>query len=146
MTSVEEEAAAGDDDLAHAKTVLLLDDDPNTLLVLEAVLERTDARVIGCEDEPCAVQWCNDLLHGIDLVVADVILKQTNGPNVVRKIRPMQPLMRLLYISGFSLDELERRGLLYGREMSPGRVEFLQKPFSPEEFLARVGGLLASRS
>ena len=142
MSVAEEQAVRGEPGVREAKTVLLLDDDLNTLLVLHAVLERTEARIIECEDERCAVEWCEKLLHGVDLLVSDVILKQTNGPAVVKKIQPLQRQMRLLFISGFSLGELERRGLLHREEMSPGRVEFLQKPFSPAQFLATVENLL----
>ncbi len=124
------------------RTILLLDDDSNTLFALSALLDRIDARVIGCEDESCALRQCADSPEKIDLLVADVVLQNTTGPAVVQKIKPLQPLMRLLYISGFSLAELQRRGLLSTRDMAPGLIEFLQKPFSPQEFLDNVGRLL----
>ena len=122
-------------------TVLLLDDDCGTLLVLHAVLERTAVRVIECEDEDCVLKLSKELA-GIDLLVADIILKTSNGPAVVKAIRPHQPSMRVLYISGFSLSELMRRGLLHPEEMIAGQVEFLPKPFSPQEFLGTVEKLL----
>jgi two-component system cell cycle sensor histidine kinase/response regulator CckA len=124
------------------RRILLLDDDSNTLFVLHSVLEQTKAQVIECEDEPCAVRQCSALAKSIDLLVADVMLQDSNGPAVVRKVKPFQPSMRLLYISGFSLAELHRRGLLSVTEMSPGLVEFRQKPFSPGDFLDRVERLL----
>jgi two-component system cell cycle sensor histidine kinase/response regulator CckA len=124
------------------RTILLLDDDSNTLLVLRAILEPTRANVIQCETESCVVQHCEELQKSIDLLVADVILQDSNGPAVVRKIKPLQPFMRLLYISGFSMVELQRRGLLTATEMAPGSVEFLQKPFSRDQFLERVRTLL----
>ena len=123
-------------------TILLLDDDSNTLVALHCVLERTRARVLECENEVCAVRQCQETDGNIDLLVADVILQGINGPEVVRKVKPMQPLMKLLYISGHSLTELQRRGLLSGADMAPGAVEFLQKPFSAEEFLDSIGRLL----
>jgi response regulator RpfG family c-di-GMP phosphodiesterase len=123
-------------------TILLLDDDSNTLIALNSILQRTEACVIGCVDEPCAVRHCMQYRQGIDLMIADVVLPDSNGPAVVRKLRPLQPLMRLLYISGFSMTELQRRGLLSAAEMAPGSVEFLQKPFSPKEFLDNVQRLL----
>lgn len=137
---------SGDRQLERTKerTILLLDDDAATLLVLHALLERTDARVFGCEDEACAVRHCTEFSNGIDLLVADVVLEGSNGPAVVRKVRPLQPLMRLLYISGFSLPELRRRGLLSDGDMAPGSIEFLQKPFTPEQFLTQVKRLLAN--
>jgi response regulator RpfG family c-di-GMP phosphodiesterase len=124
------------------RTILLLDDDSNTLLVLHTILERTEARILECGTEPCAVQHCETFPKSIDLLVADVILRDSNGPAVARKVKDLQPFMRLLYISGFSLPELQRRGLLSRQEISPGAVDFLQKPFSPEEFLDHVNQLL----
>jgi hypothetical protein len=124
------------------RTILLLDDDTNTLLVLHTILERTEARVLECADEPCAVEQCELFAKSIDLLVADVILQGSNGPAVARKVKDLQPFMRLLYISGFSLPELQRRGLLSSQEISPGTVEFLQKPFSSEQFLGHVKTLL----
>ncbi|HJT86768.1 MAG TPA: response regulator [Bryobacteraceae bacterium] len=128
------------------RTILLLDDDTNTLLVLHILLEKTAANIIECANEPCVLRTCEELLKSIDLLVADVVLDGSNGPAVVRKVRPLQPLMRLLYISGFSMPELQRRGLLSTAEMSPGCVEFLQKPFSPEEFLDSVERLLLRKA
>ena len=138
------DAQAGQSSLASDKdrTILLLDDDSNTLLVLHAILEPTRATVIECETERCAVQHCEDLQKNIDLFVADVILQDSNGPAVARKVKPLQPFMRLLYLSGFSMVELLRRGLLTPTEMAPGSVEFLQKPFSRDQFLERVRTLL----
>jgi two-component system cell cycle sensor histidine kinase/response regulator CckA len=136
--------ADGEREPARAPTILLLDDDTNTLVTLHCLLERTRAQVVECEDEPCALRHCQEVTATIDLLVADVILQHSNGPAVVRKVKPLQPLMRLLYISGFSLAELHRRGLLSNADMSPGSVEFLQKPFSPEQFLDSVSRLLVN--
>jgi DNA-binding NtrC family response regulator len=125
-----------------APTILLLDDDANTLFTLRAILERAAVQVVASEDEEGAIDQCRQLRDRIDLLVADVILQHSNGPEVVRKVKPLQPLMRLLFISGFGLGELGRRGLLRHEDLAPGRVEFLQKPFTAEAFLASVHGLL----
>jgi two-component system cell cycle sensor histidine kinase/response regulator CckA len=143
VTAIEPEVSGRTDPKA-APTVMLLDDDANTLLALHCVLERTRANVIECEDEDTAETWCKRLHDGIDLLVADVVLRNSNGPQVVRNVKPSQPLMRLLYISGYSLNELSKRGLLRSDDISPGRVDFLQKPFSPAQFLEKVEELLAN--
>jgi response regulator RpfG family c-di-GMP phosphodiesterase len=127
---------------SQVRTILLLDDDSTTLMVLHAILEPLEARVIECDGERCAVRWSSELPEQIDLVVADVVLEGANGPAVVRKIEPWQPLMRRLFISGFSLEELQSRGL-FSREEAQGGVEFLQKPFTAEHFLGQVSRLLA---
>jgi len=129
----------------NAPTVMLLDDDPNTLIALHAILERTNANVIECEDEQGALTWCAQNSTDIDVMVADVILSGSNGPEVVRKMKPLRPPMRLLFISGFSLPELRKRGLLSDDDLAPGKIEFLQKPFSPQVFLTRVNQLLPTQ-
>lgn len=73
--------------------IVLLDDNAVTLMVLHTILEQTNAEIIECEDEPCAVGWC-ERQKRIDLLVADVVLEGSNGPAVVRRIKPSQPLMR----------------------------------------------------
>ena len=135
----------GDDILKEmsTQTVLLLDDDANTLFTLRAILERADVRVAESGDEKGAISVCRTTSENIDLLVADVILQGSNGPAVGRKAKVLQPDMRLLFISGYSLSELGQRGLLQDEDLAPGNVEFLQKPFTPESFLASVQNLLA---
>jgi hypothetical protein len=139
---METQAGTSRNDPLVNRTILLLDDDSNTLFVLHAILERTAAHVIECESGRCALQRCEEMARNIDLLVADVVLQDSNGPAVVREAKPLQPAMKLLYISGYSMTELQRRGLLADTEMAPGSVEFLQKPFSPDQFLERVRTLL----
>jgi DNA-binding NtrC family response regulator len=127
----------------NTQTVLLLDDDANTLFTLRAILERTNVRVVESGDEKGAIGICRNASENIDLLVADVVLQGSNGPAVGRKAKRLQPDMRLLFISGYSLSELGQRGLLRDEELAPGNVEFLQKPFTAESFLTSVRGLLA---
>ncbi len=144
MTSAPSENEAREAAPKNPPAVLLLDDDTNTLFVLHTMLESTGARVIECADEKCVIHWCEELAGSLDLLIADVILPAGNGPAVVRKIKPLQPMVRVVFISGFSLSELERRGLLGDEDIAPGHVEFLQKPFSPNQFLTTVEALLRS--
>jgi|SRR5580658_53684 two-component system cell cycle sensor histidine kinase/response regulator CckA len=128
----------------HTPTVLLLDDDGNTLIALSAILERSQIRVVESETPQGAVEWYRTSSSGIDVVVADVVLRDSNGPEVVRQLKSMRPPKGILFISGFSLSELTRRGLLQEDELQPGYVEFLQKPFTSESFVSSVEKLLRS--
>lgn len=125
-------------------TVLILDDDPTMLLVLQAVLERRNVKVLDSADEKSAIGHCEELPGAIDLLVADVILRHSDGPAVVRRVKYLQPQMRLLFISGFGLDDLGRKNLLHAHDLAPRAAEFLQKPFSAEAFLSCVDGLLSA--
>jgi two-component system, cell cycle sensor histidine kinase and response regulator CckA len=59
-----------------------------------------------------------------------------DGPELARRVTQFHPELPVLFISGYTDDEIVRRGLL--QEGQP----FLQKPFTPEALAAKVGALL----
>jgi two-component system cell cycle sensor histidine kinase/response regulator CckA len=61
------------------------------------------------------------------------------GRELARSLAAMVPALRVLFVSGFAGDEVERLGLL-----EAGRP-FLSKPFSPELLVERVRELLTPR-
>jgi CheY-like chemotaxis protein len=72
----------------------------------------------------------------IDLLVTDVVLPGMDGPELARRAAELRPELPVLFISGYTDDEILRRGLL--QEGQP----FLQKPFTPEALAAKVAALL----
>ncbi|HWE51709.1 MAG TPA: hypothetical protein VG273_18085, partial [Bryobacteraceae bacterium] len=91
-----------------------------------------------------ALHWRRTIKTDIDVFVADVILQGSNGPGLVSSLKRVQPAARVLFISGFELSELSRRGILSSPDLIGGSVEFLQKPFAPEVFMCAVERLIAS--
>lgn len=128
--------------MPSSATALLLDDDPGVLLALGAILEDRGFRVLESVDEMSAAAHCKNHPGQIDVLIADIILRYSDGRTVVQRIKYLQPNMRLLFISGFALEDLATRGLLDPEDLAPGVAEFLQKPFTKEELLARVDNLL----
>ena len=75
------------------------------------------------------------------LVILDVQLPVLSGYEVCRRVRDEGPTPPILFISGERTDALDRvAGLLLGGD------DYLVKPFSADELLARVRGLLRRSS
>ncbi len=127
-----DDAAAG---VANAETVLLVDDERLVRRSVARMLWRLGYRVLEAADAVEAVQAAR--AHGIDLVVSDVILRGCTGPDVVDAIRALRPGVPVLYISGFTDDVFQRRGI------KPDALELLLKPFTHTELQARIEQLLA---
>ena len=72
----------------------------------------------------------------IDLVVTDVVMPEMSGRELVVHLRDRRPEVRVLYISGYTDDEILRRGL-----HEPG-VAFLQKPFAAASLAESVRNVL----
>jgi DNA-binding response OmpR family regulator len=75
--------------------------------------------------------------EGVSLLVSDIVMPGTSGPELANDLLLRCPEMKVLYISGTSAeDELLKRHV---RDLGCG---FLAKPFAPAELLARVRQLL----
>jgi two-component system, cell cycle sensor histidine kinase and response regulator CckA len=78
-----------------------------------------------------------DLASHIQLVITDVIMPDIDGRELGRRIAEKRPALAVLYISAYDLHDIFHRGPPYAD------TPFLQKPFTPETLLAKVGELLA---
>ncbi|MEV0895307.1 PAS domain S-box protein [Actinoplanes sp. NPDC049802] len=70
------------------------------------------------------------------LLVTDIVLRDRSGPAIADQLRARHPHLRVLFISGYSEDDLRRR-----YDLGPARI--VQKPFTAVELLAAVGEALA---
>ncbi len=76
----------------------------------------------------------------VDLVLTDAVMPRMSGRELADHVARLRPALPVLFMSGYTNDEITRRGLL-----NPG-VPFLQKPFSPEALANKVREVLdASR-
>ncbi|HEY8179680.1 MAG TPA: response regulator transcription factor [Candidatus Limnocylindria bacterium] len=120
-----------------APAVLVVDDDPNIRNVLRLYLERERYRVSEAADGPEAVRRAAD--EHFDLIVLDVMLPGYDGMEVCRRIRESSgvPILLLTARSGDS-DKV------VGLDM--GADDYVVKPFSPRELMARVRAQLRRHS
>ena len=71
------------------------------------------------------------------LVLTDVIMPELNGRELSDALADLHPTLPVLFMSGYTGDDVLARSLL------PETAPFIQKPFAPEELLARVRAMLA---
>ena len=123
--------------------VLLVDDRPENLLALEAVLaplaEETGVRFLRAVT---AVEALRHLLHedgSVAVVLLDVMMPGTDGMETARLIRARRASEHLPIIFITALDADRRRATL-GYQF--GAVDYLTKPIDPDALRAKVGALL----
>src|SRR5262249_55032561 len=73
----------------------------------------------------------------IDALVTDLVMPGISGRDLATAVTARHPELRVLYISGYSDEEINARGLL-----GPG-LTFMQKPFTVDELEAALCALLA---
>jgi two-component system phosphate regulon response regulator OmpR len=113
--------------------ILVVDDDPGMRSLLEAYLGESGFAVETAVDGPAMWQG---LEHGMpDAIVLDLMLPGEDGLSLARRLRSRSNVP-ILMLSARG-DEIDR---VVGLEM--GADDYLAKPFSPRELLARLRALL----
>ena len=113
--------------------VLVIDDDPNVSEVVATYLRREGAIVDVCHDGDDGLQ--SAVADPPDLVVLDLMLPGLDGLEVCRRIQALAPVpVVMLTAKG---DETDR---IIGLEL--GADDYVSKPFSPRELVARIKAVL----
>ena len=115
------------------KTILVVDDEPKIVALARDYLERAGFEVLTAADGPIALDTVRR--RHPDLVVLDLGLPSRDGLDVTREIRrtSMLPIVILTARD----DEVDK---LVGLEL--GADDYVIKPFSPRELVARVKAVL----
>ncbi|AEG34134.1 two component transcriptional regulator, winged helix family [Thermus thermophilus SG0.5JP17-16] len=112
--------------------VLLVDDDPALLEVLGAYLRGAGFEVLQAEDGERALE----LYPRADLIILDLMLPKLDGFRVLAEVRRERPELPILMLTARGEEEERVKGLELGAD------DYVVKPFSPKEVVARVKALL----
>jgi two-component system OmpR family response regulator len=113
--------------------ILLVDDDPHIREVVQFALEKAGLEVFEARDGREALDLFGKTKP--DLVILDIIMPEVDGLEVCRQVRKSSDVP-ILFLSSRA-DEVDR---VVGLEI--GGDDYVTKPFSPRELLARVQAIL----
>jgi len=113
----------------QTKRILVVDDEPQIVKVLQAYLEKAGYQVITAADGPAAVRLFRQ--HHPDFLILDLNLPGMDGLDVCRELRRESNVPILMLTA--RVEEADR---LIGLEL--GADDYVVKPFSPREVVARV--------
>jgi CheY-like chemotaxis protein len=126
-------AAKGDE------TLLLVEDQDAVRELIEKMLIDHGYEVLAAGNGAEAVAIAGHYPGTIHLMIADVILPGMNGRALADAIRSSRPKMKVLYISGYSEEIVQRQGVL------DNHVAYLKKPFSQDWLVSKVQETLTGK-
>jgi PAS domain S-box-containing protein len=119
-----------------SETILLVEDEPAVRGLASRILEKQGYRVLSAQHGREAMDIASREQGNIDLVLTDVVMPGMNGRGLVERLAGIRPTMKSLYMSGYTDDDIIRRGFI-----EPTK-SFLQKPFTSEALLQTVRKVL----
>jgi two-component system cell cycle sensor histidine kinase/response regulator CckA len=144
LPRVDEPVAIPDDGVepvesaSGSETVLLVEDEEIVRKLIRDTLRRAGYTVVEAEDGAAAMRICERRSDPIDIVVTDVVMPNMTGPELIERLAPSQPHLKVLYVSGYT------DGRVTPHEDDDAAPELLMKPFTPNLLARKVRELLDS--
>ena len=117
--------------------ILVVDDEPKIREVIKEYAEFSGYEVTEAEDGMSAVGLCK--LNDYDLIVMDIMMPKLDGFSACKEIKKIKDIpIIMLSARGEEYDKL------FGFEL--GIDDYVVKPFSPKELMARINAVLARKN
>ncbi|MGF1486314.1 MAG: response regulator transcription factor [Prochloraceae cyanobacterium] len=115
-----------------SKQLLLIDDDPNLILLVKDYLEFRGYQVLTAENGREALEILQESLP--DMIICDVMMPEMDGHTLVQQIRKNSRTnwIPVLFLSAKGQSQDRVKGLNVGADV------YMVKPFEPEELVAQV--------
>lgn len=114
--------------------ILVVDDDKNTRLLFQAILEHENYTVFTASNGLEAME-AMDKNH-IDLVVLDIMMPKMDGYELTKVLRESDNNLPILMVSAKQLPQDKKKGFLVGTD------DYMAKPIDGEEMVLRIKALL----
>jgi PAS domain S-box-containing protein len=117
------------------ETVLLAEDDEQIRWLLKSALEQYKYKVIDAVDGEDAISEFSKNKDDINLSLLDVIMPKKNGIEVYEAIKRFKPDSKVVFMSGYPADYLEKKGLRQ-------KEILISKPVAPSVVLRTIRDVL----
>ncbi|MEW6212829.1 MAG: PAS domain S-box protein [Acidobacteriota bacterium] len=119
-----------------SETILLVEDSKIIRDMASESLRLCGYTVVAAAGSGEALLVCERHEGRIDLLLTDVVMPHLSGPELAERLSRVRPEMKVLYMSGYTDNELARHGIV---DMD---VDFIQKPFTPTTLSRKVREVL----
>lgn len=118
-------------------TILVVEDEPGVLKMITVMLKMQGYTVLSAASAGDAVLLAKDHAEEIQLLIIDMILPESNGLDLSKKLHSIAPDMQRLFMSGYPANMVAAQGIL------DESVDYIQKPFSKNALISKVREILA---
>ncbi|MGB7623086.1 MAG: response regulator, partial [Terriglobia bacterium] len=119
-----------------SETILLVEDEGGVRALVRETLEMNGYTVLEARNSKEAVALFESNKDRIQMVLSDVVMPETNGPELVELLKSRLPSLKVLFMSGYTEDIMSYQTTL------EAPVSLLEKPFTPDLLVHKVREVL----
>lgn len=118
------------------ETILVVEDNEMVRQLACRILRRNGYTVLEAANGSEAIRVCDERSGPVHLLLADVVMPIMGGRQLAAELASRYPTIKVLYMSGYATDVINRQGLLQTDK------HYLQKPFTPASLAQKVREIL----
>ena len=122
------------------ETILVVEDDAAVRHFTKAILSGYGYHVLEAANGVEALDIARKYVGEVHLLLTDVVLPGINGMEASVRLKAVRPAVKVLFVSGYTVDVIARRGVL------DAGVSLLHKPFSSAQLASKVREVLGEPS
>jgi DNA-binding NtrC family response regulator len=130
----EQEEFAGE--ISGSETVLIVEDDDALRNITKKMLQKYGYNILEAENGEKALNIGETHEGPIHLLLTDVVMPVMSGSDLSEKLQSIRPETRVIYMSGYTDNAIVHHGIL------KQKINFIEKPFSPESLSKKVRQVL----
>lgn len=116
--------------MSESSHILVVDDEKNYLMVIEAMLKDAGYEVTAINDPELALHFLNE--SEVDVVITDMKMPKISGKELLQAVKKTSPEMPVLIMTAFGSIESAVEAMRYGA------FDYITKPFANDELLLSV--------
>lgn len=125
-------------EIEKPETILVVEDNEASREIVVLALKKFGYKVLEASDGAKAMEICDQYRGMISLLLTDVVMPEISGKQLADMLTQLHPEMKVLYMSGYTDDEIVRHGVMNND------FNFLQKPFKLTQLLEKIKEVLDS--
>lgn len=122
-----------------ARTILVLDDEPDVRRLVATMLSSNGYKVLTATSGESAIKTFQKSKQPVDLVLLDVVSPGLSGPMVADRLRELKPGLRVLFMSGYDSTNVVQRYVV------DQGFALITKPFTERQLAKKVRELLSTK-
>ena len=123
-------------DVRGSETVLVVEDEEPVRMLAQRLLVAKGYTVLTAAGGDEALAVAADASTPVSLLLTDVVMPGMSGRELASRLADQLPGLKVLYMSGYTDDDIVRHGVL------DPRTPFLPKPFTPDGLLRKIRDML----